>query len=184
MQAVHQAISPDIYLQLLQWREKLSAYQTVSCKLMHEQVTQLNEDSITADIDLDQLRVIRKGFCNASLRRRSLGCAHTMANDMFVRLVISVYETGILQTTSSPSVINDLVLKIYLIDHEKGRIEKRKALVQLQKDSQELINIQNALLDIISRHQNAIDELEKVRQDIMHQLDKVIANYQTDMFSK
>lgn len=176
MQPNHQSISKGNYEQLLQLRDKLSAFKTISCGLMHEQVRELQEESVTDDANLEELRVKRKGFCNTTLRRHFLGCAHTLANDTFARLADSVYDMGLMQTTTRPSIaIKDLTVKIYLMDHEKGMMEKRKALVQYRQDAAQIMVIENTLQEIISRHQTAINQLEQIRQDIMQQLDIAIA---------
>ena len=180
MQLRHQSITDDIYLQLLQLKDKLSKFQTVSCRLMHEQVQELLDHSVTGDADLDQLTAKRKGFCNTTMRRISLGCAHTSANDSFAALADAVYETGISQTDSRPSAaINELVVKIYLIDHEKGIMEKRKAVAQHQQLVAEIPGIQEAINEIISRHQTVVDQLEKFRCDIIHQVDTAIENFKS-----
>lgn len=175
-----QFVTESIYQQLLQLRNELSAFQTVSCRLMHEQVQHFIDESIPDDADVEQLRVKRKGFCNAGMRRNWLGCAHTTANDTFVRLADSIYNTCILKMATHPSnTINDLIMKIYLADHEKGEMEKRKAFAQHQQRPEEVISIQCALQEIVARHQAAIDVLEQLRSEIMGQLNKAIENYQS-----
>lgn len=178
MQPIHQSVNQETYLQLLELKEKLSVFQTVSCRLMHEQVQEIMDDSITDYADLERLMVRRKGFCNPAMRRTWLGCAHTMANDTFARLSDCVHATGILHTDTIPSIgFNDLVVEIYRIDHEKGRMEKRKALAQKQNDTAELINIADSMQDIIYRHQCCIKQLEQMRSDLMCQIDMAIANH-------
>lgn len=178
MQPANQSITEDIYLQLLQLREKLSVFKTVSCGLMHEQVQELLEDNIADDASPEQLRVSRKGFCTSAMRRNRLGCAHTRANDTFARLADSIYETGILKAAIRPSVmITELIMSIYLMDHEKGMMEKQKALAQYQRNEEEMATIEDALEKIISRHETAIYQLEQLRLDLMHQIDTAINSY-------
>jgi hypothetical protein len=180
MQPVEQSADLNTYLQLLQLREKLSVFEAVPCRLMHEQVEELFEESIGTDADPDpeQLRVRRSGFCKPAMRRHRLGCAHTSANGTFARLADRVYETGLLNTAFRPSAtIEELILKIYLMDHEKGSIEKQKALAQYGDDATKIAEIDIALEEVISRHEATINELEQLRRELMLQLDTAIERY-------
>lgn len=180
MQPVYQSIAKDIYQRLLQLRGELSVYQTVSCRMMHEQVQELVKETIPDDGSFENVILKRNGLCNPVMRRKFLGCAHTNANNAFAALADSVYDTGILQAGPRPSEsINDIVMKIYLIDHEKGSVEKEKAVALYTGQMADMANIEHVIQEIIYRHKTLINELEQLRQEIMHQIDAAIETYQS-----
>jgi hypothetical protein len=171
-------ISKETHTQLVQLSEQLAMFATVCCGLMHEQVLEISGGTVTDTIDLDKLDVRRKGFCNMDIRRKLLGCAHTKANDIFARLVDAVYDTGILSTAFPPSTtVNDLSLKIYLLDHEKGQMEKRYALACQKGEEHEIKAVEQVLKDILARHETILSQLEQLRQSIMDQIHNAIDQY-------
>ncbi|NCI49463.1 hypothetical protein GWC95_05980 [Sediminibacterium roseum] len=158
--------------QLLQWRAELSAYQVVSCALMHEEVTEIIGHLEGEVEDLASLHVKRKGFCNVNARRKLLGCAHSKANDAFGKLANSVYDAGVIHMADRPSqTVDDLVMKIYLLDHEKGRMEKCLAVAKEKKQAGEIEDAQLQLQRMITRHRTILKELEQFQHALIKQLD-------------
>jgi hypothetical protein len=160
---------------LLQLKADLSGFKTVACRFMHEQVTELFDDGGLSPDNLAQLVVRRKGFCNSVLRRKMLGCAHTKANERFAALVDKVYEAGILATDAPPSAtVHAISLQIYMMDHEKSRMEKRYALCKHRKDAEGTAVAEKGLNDIQQRHDTVLASLETLRLAVMHALDKAL----------
>lgn len=179
MSPIQHTISPDVYQQLSALRDELAVYRTVQCQLMHEQVVALFKESIAEDGNDEQLKARRKGLCPIAGRRNLLGCAHTNANDTFAQLADGVYEMGILKTAKRPSeIIQTLVVQVYLIDHEKGDLEKQMALAKYHQHSEAVVRINAAIQEVISRHATVIGQIEQFRQELMHQLDMAIKKYQ------
>jgi|GEM_PF-1757519 hypothetical protein len=169
---------PYTITQLHQWKQQLSAFRTVACQLMHEEVLEISGEGITADESTDQLQVRRKGFCKKDLRVKALGCAHSRSNDLFGSVADAVYDAGVLDIPVRPSVsVNDLVLKIYLMDHEKGRAEKKYAVAQKNHDSNEMAIVRDLLNTIGLRHTEILNQLEQLRQTIISQLDNAIGQF-------
>lgn len=165
--------------ELLQFYEALKTFQTFSCGLMHEQVQELRAETITDECDIDEVRAVRKGFCDAAMRRRTLGCAHSIANFNFSSLADKAYDMGLLQGALPPAALIDtLVAQIYLMDHEKGRVEKEKALAVLRQDTTEMRRTENAIRDIITRHGHAVAELEQLRCDMIQQIEVAIKTHE------
>lgn len=160
---------------LLQLREQLAGFHTASCRLMHEQVVELFDTSLPMNNNLADLAVRRKGFCTPELRRKLLGCAHTTANDAFARVADAVHATGILGDAALPSsILSATSLRIYRMDHEKGRLDKQYALAQYNKDAAEIISVQHKLSDVLARHDTAVAEMEEYRKYLLKNLDESI----------
>lgn len=178
MHTIEATIDNDTYALLKELRAQLAAYKTVQCGLMHEQVQTILDDSTMHDGDLSQLVVQRKGFCDRHERRKWLGCSHTIANDNFAMLADKVYDAGIPITDARPSaLIKDIVLKVYLMDHEKSRMEKQKAVAAHLQQEEKFDIASQELRNIVARHRVLISELEEIRSSIMHRIDEVLANY-------
>lgn len=160
---------------LAQLREQMASFRVVPCRLMHEEVIQLLDNELPASGDFAELTVRRRGFCVPALRRQLLGCAHTSANDAFSRLADTAYATGALGDMEKPSsVLSEIILRIYQMDHEKGRLEKRFALANHQNDSRMLLSIQHDIAAVIARHDAAIAELECYRNYLLTQLNTAL----------
>lgn len=158
-------------------REKIATFCTVSCRLIHEQVIEITDSDYSGEEELDKLMVKRKGFCNRDQRKKFLGCAHTRANDEFIHLADEVYITGLFKTENPPSVtLKDIFMKIYILDQEKGALEKRYAYAKkISLSTNEINQIKNAVEVIEQKHHCLIDELEVFRQSFLSQLDFAIA---------
>jgi hypothetical protein len=172
MSALHTTENNTGYL--LQLREQLAGFRTASCRLAHEQVIELLDTLPSLNDDLANLSVRRKGFCTPELRRKLLGCAHTTANDVFARLADAVHATGILGNKALPSsLISAIALRIYRMDHEKSRLEKKIALAQHNKDAAEITSIQHQLSVVLARHDAAVAEMEEYRKYLLKSVDEI-----------
>jgi hypothetical protein len=156
-------------------REQLAEFRTFSCSLMHEQVIGLPDTSLPVNTDIADLAVRRKGFCTPQIRRKLIGCAHSTANDRFARVADAVHATGILGDTVLPSsIISSTALRIYRMDHEKSRLDKRYAVAEYNNDAAEIISIQHELSDVLARHKAAVAEMEAYRNRLLNCIDENI----------
>jgi len=73
-------LTPDALSEI---KSKLALYHTAYCGLKHERVVEI---SSSEDGDI----IKRYGLCDIPARRYQLGCAHTMANHEFCRLILSL----------------------------------------------------------------------------------------------
>lgn len=164
---------------LLQYRRELAAFQTVSCSLQHEQVVDILDECSTKQNDLDTLRVKRRGFCQMDARRKWLGCAHSRSNDTFARIADSVYEAGVLPFDRRPSdIVNLLAVQIYMLDQEKGLMEKKLAVSLGLYNAGDIESARVIIADIQHRHKGIIEKLEQYRLTILAELDHAINVYQ------
>ncbi len=173
--------SESILCTLIELKEKSAAYCTVSCRLIHEQVVEIPVNDVSAETDMEKLIVKRKGFCNREQRKKFLGCAHTRANDEFIHLAEDIYKTGFLKTEKPPSVIlKDIFMKIYMLDQQKGTLEKRYACAKyISQSTIEMYQIKKSLEEIEHDHHCLIKELEFFRQSLINQLDIAIDSIAT-----
>lgn len=160
---------------LLELRQKLAAYRTLSCQLVHEHVMDFITDPIPEDMDLSEVLVKRRGFCTPALRKTTLGCAHTLANEHFSRLADAVHATGILGDATLPSIdLTNIIVRIYKMDHEKGALEKRFAFAERNGNIPEMESVRAMISELLTRHAAYIDELEEYRKQLFNRIDEQI----------
>lgn len=154
--------------EISQLRTELEQYKTVNCRLAHERVVNIESGELSNDIDPEVVAVSRKGFCDKALRNHMLGCAHTKANYTFAHLADAAYAQGLLDTEQQPSMmLNNIIVKIYLMDHEKGAAEKRLAIARELPDAVAADAVGKQIDDIVNRHTAAMAELEALRERIV-----------------
>lgn len=172
------SVPQDTYAHLLCLKDKLSALQIVSCGMVHEQAKSIKEDTLTPHADIDALGVVRRGLCNNAQRRNFLGCAHTVANDNFTNITNELFSLGIFPHAQSPTEnIKQIVFSIYMLDHEKGILEKRLALAKHLQHTEEEHVLQQTINEVVSRHQVAINSLKQEYSAVMLQLQTAIEKF-------
>ncbi|SKA18423.1 hypothetical protein [Sediminibacterium ginsengisoli] len=169
-----EALTENQQQQLLQLREQLVLFRTVSCRLAHEQISGITACN-GADEDASSYHFQRDGLCRPELRKMTLGCAHTGANDRFCQLIDKAFATGLLNATISPSLtLNEIIVAIYKMDHEKGDLEKELAIARYNNHHETIRALEHELAELVTRHTNAISRLEKIRYGLMEQIDAAI----------
>ncbi|MXV17047.1 ABC transporter C-terminal domain-containing protein [Hufsiella ginkgonis] len=145
--------------------------------LVHEKVVGASDadlSSFTADPENHVFK--RLGFCDRAARNYRLGCAHTMANARFNWLIDQLVKrnlvTGLLALQQE---VDELVGRIYLLDHRKGDLEKQMAVAALSGDRQQLDRLTGELDELKAFHSGMIDRLESLRELILNEIDGSIA---------
>ncbi|HEY0066009.1 MAG TPA: hypothetical protein VGB46_01560 [Flavisolibacter sp.] len=158
-------------------KEEMSRYHTAACELIHEKVM-LPKNSMPAEDDpsVTQPGFPRLGFCNASDRQWRLTCAHTMAAASFNRLLGRLADTGLLEAGRIQSEkINALLTEIYLLDHQKGNVEKDYAVLRQQSaPAPELQSTREKLNEIIRQHTILVRQVEALRGEILYEVEEAM----------
>jgi hypothetical protein len=158
-------------------KEEMSRYHTAACGLIHEKVM-LPKNSMPAEEDPSVMQpgFPRLGFCNASDRQWRLTCAHTMAAARFNRLLDQLAGTGLVEEGRVHSgKINALLTEIYLLDHQKGNVEKDYAVLRRQSaPAPELQATRNKLNEIILRHSDLVGQVEALRAEILCEVEEAM----------
>jgi hypothetical protein len=148
----------------------MSRYHTAACELIHEKVM-LPKNSMPAEEDTSVMQpgFPRLGFCNASDRQWRLTCAHTMAAARFNRLLDQLAGTGLVEAERIQSEkVNALLTEIYLLDHQKGNVEKDYAVLRRQSaPAPELQSAREKLNAIIHQHTILVRQVEALREEIL-----------------
>jgi hypothetical protein len=154
----------------------MGRYHTAACELIHEKVM-LPKNSMSAEEDdsVMQPGFPRLGFCNASDRQWRLTCAHTMAAARFNRLLDQLAGTGLVEADKIQSEkINALLTEIYLLDHQKGNVEKDYAVLRQQSaPASELQSARDTLNEIIRQHTALVRQVEALRGEILCEVEAV-----------
>lgn len=120
----------------------------------------------------------RYGLCSSQIRRMMLGCAHTGANDRFLNLLRKLMAFPYsLRFSVYFETIENIILRIYMMDHKKGTLEKRKRMAGTQRDSNQFQEVVRQLDEIAAQHRILIEELEIQRCSVLEALKTIIDAY-------
>jgi len=153
-------------------KEKLNEFQFINCGLRHEQVL-LDTATILPVLGgaIDPPTYMRVNLCNIEDRRKRLGCAHSPSNDSFNRLLDQIPgdDDVIAQLQKQ---FNEVVLKIYVLDHQKGDLEKSIAEATDTRLTNDLSadEIQQEIASCISAHGSEIDSLRNINASIIDRI--------------
>ncbi len=153
-------------------KQELSTFVTVQCGLYHEKVALNPETKMPIITQIDsEVACTRVQLCPANLRSKRLGCAHSFANDNFNKL-INELESENSEITELQAKIKQIILKIYMLDHEKGNLEKdhAKSVMFHSSNKSQQENIQTKIEQCLAQHFILISELESTKNKILHHL--------------
>lgn len=165
------ALLNSIYTELLR-------YKTTQCQLKHEQVKEVISDAVMGD-EGPQDRIVRTGFCDSAFRKWELGCAHTpAAMHNFKTLVGNFAGAADLDASNLPlQNMDDVICQIFLLDHEKGALEKQYSFLKLRNGSpEEIAATQDKLKTAIAHHTVLINQLEQLRASVLAKLAAIISS--------
>ena len=146
----------------------LNDFQVVRCNLVHEKVLMSQGMPRVKEIGSDK-KFDLKGLCPSLIRDKRLGCAHTMANSQFTRLI---RKAELINPVIKSDIIllENLIFEIYQIDHLKGDLEKEKAIFCLQNDYLGIKKCEDNLVELIDKHQSLISDLDRLKNRIIQAL--------------
>ena len=169
-------VRPEELKLLRSVREQLGAYKTVQCGMSHEKVVAVTRSEFSIRNDHPGWHIQLKGLCDVKVRRFLLGCAHTMATDSYRGLVNQLINRKIVGADTVPiSEIDEVILAIYKLDHEKGRLEKLHAVLAREPgNGRQIAETENELQQAKDTHARLIGRLELLHQRVLRKLDELL----------
>ncbi|MDG5490029.1 hypothetical protein [Psychroserpens sp. SPM9] len=164
---------------ILQTLEALRSFQIVQCQMHHEKVATDQRNHPKYNLQDGVIVFNRVNLCDAKLRNKRLGCAHSKANLNFETVLdtlISNLPQCKHQMSTLKSEFKSVVTKIYALDHRVGHIEHERSLCQLNSDSKKEANLTESLGVLKTEHHVLMNQLLKIKTDI-EQLIKLELNY-------
>ena len=164
---------------IVQILETIQSFKIVQCQMHHEKVLTDSEENPIHNLLDDSLVFDRVNLCDATLRSKRLGCAHSGANLNFER-VLEQLETALPQCTNQISGFKNefklLITKIYTTDHKVGHLEHDLALCKLNSNTYGKDNLEQSLRLLKIDHRELMNLLSKIKTDI-EKLIKTEVNY-------
>lgn len=148
----------------------LKDFEVVACDLVHEKVALNKKVPRVIDVGGDE-KFERKGLCKYDKRKQRLGCAHTNANTDFLNFLKEIDHLKPNIRTDVESLEN-IILQIYLLDHHKGELEKKKAECYLHNDHLNIQQCEEELKNAINRHRSLIQNLDGLKTQIIRKLEE------------
>lgn len=158
--------------------EKLSGYRTMQCGQVHEKivsVTKVEERMLSHD-DYPGWKLQIKGLCSKEVRNATLGCSHSMVQANYGRLISQLVTENIIGETTVPwTKINDVLGKVFIMDYEKGSLEKKLAVMKgKNSDSAVIEEIQFKLSRLREEHVILINQLDALHRDTLQTLQEIV----------
>lgn len=157
--------------------KRLERFEAVPCRLAHEKVrlaprTRLPVTRRTGDETIYQ----RNALCPADVRRWRIGCAHSVANGAFCRLLDSLNPDDSV-IAEYRREFQELVSSIYALDHDKGEREKDYAICIGRKgfSENEAAQIREAIQKLEEEHVRRVHGLNDLKNAILNRLERLKA---------
>ncbi|MCD2260746.1 hypothetical protein [Psychroserpens luteolus] len=149
--------------------EKIQAFQVVKCNMHHERVAfDSHKKPIYRQTDKD-IFFDRVSLCDVKHRKLRLGCAHSSVNMNFIRLLESLEQELPQQSPQFlvfKETFNDLISKIYALDHKKGQLEHDLALFKITSDIDGNEQLKTVSKTLKAEHEMLMDQLLVIKSDI------------------
>ncbi|QNM86531.1 hypothetical protein H9W90_05275 [Polaribacter pectinis] len=147
-------------------KNELEKFTVFKCGLKHELVkldskTKHPVKKIVSNKEIYE----RVALCNSSKRAYRLGCAHSNSNLKFNQLVSSI-QIDNLEIKRILNEINQVISKIYLLDHEKGNLEKEFAIC-LENPSNSIVEIESSINSCKTTHNNYMNDLHLLKTALL-----------------
>lgn len=162
---------------LIKIRNELLKYQIVACELRHEKVLQVEATQYGGHTDYPNFNFSLYGLCPKAFRNRTLNCAHSISAVSYDQLIRQLSDKGMLELKSAETLSTELkalLLKIYLLDHEKGRLEKELAFFKLHSKYNSVKTIEKALKETLKTHHAVVEDLENFHHCLVQKVNHLI----------
>lgn len=153
---------------------ELSMFKVVKCDMVHEKVLLSKESGLPAEAN-GLSTLVRRDLCHKSVRDVRLGCAHSISNYGFNKLVGQLARHH-QEFEKYPSEFDGIFLKIYQIDHLKGDLEKNLAESLLEEDDSKKKASEEVIGDVVENHRSLLAQLDVLRLEVLQLLGEKILN--------
>lgn len=159
-------------------RQQLRELKAIKCEMYHEKMKlDVASNLFVSNANPDAL-FERTGFCSLTIRKQRIACAHTSARYL-LREALSVLKA---QDTQNPifyssleQELNRLEDTIHSTDHQKGNLEKEYATLWNNAQIEEVRKLALRITELEKIHSDCVDQIDRLRYDIIHKIDNVIA---------
>ena len=161
---------------IVEIQQKIASFQVVPCQLHHEIVQlDVNTQQPVKSGTIESPNYQRVSFCPKEIRKKRLGCAHSYANESFMETLN--------QLPKKDHVIEDLktqmdevICKIFVLDHQKGELEKdwAKALEAKNNDTIIQSELQQQIATCIEQHTQVMTQLSALKERVVDRLGELI----------
>ncbi len=154
-------------------------FQIVKCNMYHESVViDSNRKPVYKRID-DAIVFDRVSLCDANHRKVRLGCAHSIVNSNFskilenAQLLIPKQSNEILIFKNKFEAV---IAKIYVLDHKKGQMEHELAIFEMTSNGKSNAQLDLSMNVLKAEHNILMDNIISIKSDIESFISKVINN--------
>ncbi len=157
--------------------EQLAAYRTLQCAQHHETVVQVSPATDNRRSDHPDWQILLKGLCDINLRNSTLGCSHNNVLTRYNKLIGTLVDEDIINEKNIPlQEINDVVLRIYFMDHEKGTLEKAHAVWKQDpaRSSEAGEETARKLRSLREEHARLVNRLDLLHQNVLQELSRIM----------
>lgn len=160
-------------------RNEIAVMSIVKCRMAHERVIGLADSKQSVSNRGTFGNFKRVGLCSPEVRGERLGCSHTMSRTRLDR-AIGELEFGIAEPYREE--LNWLTNEIHLLDHKKGEAEAKQAREEQEakkgRDEArglELVKESEMVKELEQQHDKYVERMGVLRDRVVSELDKVIA---------
>lgn len=161
-------------MSLSEIKSTIENFRTVECGLYHETVT-TDEQGPKKKVIAEEEIFERVSLCKNEDRRVRLGCAHSMANSEFDRILGST-QLQQPEIQELRKEFNRICMEIYRLDHKMGDLQKEYAqfLDVGEEGSIKFNGIEKEIKEARDAHGKFIRELTKIRDKVLVQIDEIM----------
>ncbi|WP_298900283.1 hypothetical protein [uncultured Psychroserpens sp.] len=159
--------------------KKIQEFQVIKCNMHHERVVFNANRKPVYRKTANEYFFDRVNLCDAKLRKQRLGCAHSSVNQNFAKVIDDLAQQlpkKAQQILRFKKQCNNIVNKIYQLDHEKGQLEHDLALCKLTPDTHQENQLEVVSKLLKHRHGILMDELSVMKSDIELFIKSVLNN--------
>jgi galactokinase len=157
--------------------QQLAAYHTLQCAQHHETVVQISPAADSRRSDHPDWQIRLKGLCDIKLRNSTLGCSHNNVLTRYNKLIGTLVNEELIDEKNIPlEEINDIVLRIYFMDHEKGTLEKAHAVWKqdLSRNREAGEEAARKLQILREEHARLVNRLDLLHQNVLQELSRIM----------
>lgn len=169
----------------------LAAMEVTPCRMTHECVQLDPHSNLPARGSRPDAEFVRNGLCPLAVRDRRIACGHTNARNRLRRHLRRLSTTDLGSTSAAAqnlsATLEDLDLKLCLLDHEKGFAEAEyaralaPAIRSADRDSaaRALVECKTKVAELEQAHTRLVIELGHLRDRTLAMVDQLRRNHPT-----
>jgi hypothetical protein len=158
-------------------RKEIGELEAVKCQMYHEKMKLDVASNLFLLSTAPDALFERTGFCSLAVRKQRIACAHTTARYL-LREALSLLQKQDGQNNTIYDKwwqeLNQLEDSMHSTDHQKGDLEKEYAVLWNSGQIEEARNLASQIKELEKIHSDCVDQIDRLRYDIIHKIDDVI----------